>query len=93
MIEIPKSNAREQQENELTSWVLEKLKTRNAVQILQRTDGCCAGNWVGSLPKEEWHTSSFEAVENVVRAFRQKGYAVTEYCSMRYPSAYINFRK
>lgn len=29
MIEIPKSNAREQQENELTSWVLEKLKTRN----------------------------------------------------------------
>jgi hypothetical protein len=93
MIEIPKSNAREQQENELTSWVLEKLKTRNEVQILQRTDGCCAGNWVGSLPNEEWHTSSFEAVENVVRAFRRQGYAVTERCSMRYPSAYINFRK
>lgn len=93
MIEIPKSNAREQQENELTSWVLEKLKTRNEVQILQRTDGCCAGNWVGSLPNEEWHTSSFEAVENVVRAFRRQGYAVTECCSMRYPSAYINFRK
>lgn len=72
MIEIPKTNAREQQENELASWVLEKLKTRNAVQILQRTNGCCAGNWVGSLPNEEWHTSSFEAVENVVRAFRQK---------------------
>lgn len=93
MIEIPKSNAREQQENELTSWVLEKLKTRNEVQILQRTDGCCAGNWVGSLPNEEWHTSSFEAVKNVVRAFRRQGYAVTECCSMRYPSAYINFRK
>lgn len=93
MIEIPKSNAREQQENELTSWVLEKLKTRNEVQILQRTDGCCAGNWVGSLPNEEWHTSSFEAVENVVRAFRRQWYAVTERCSMRYPSAYINFRK
>lgn len=93
MIEIPKSNAREQQENELKSWVLEKLKTRNEVQILQRTDGCCAGNWVGSLPNEEWHTSSFEAVENVVRAFRRQGYAVTERCSMRYPSAYINFRK
>lgn len=26
MIEIPKSNAREQQENELASWVLDKLK-------------------------------------------------------------------
>lgn len=50
MIEIPKSNAREQQENELASWVLEKLETRNEVQILQRTEGCCAGNWVGSLP-------------------------------------------
>lgn len=93
MIEIPKSNAREQQENELVSWVLEKLKTRKEVQILQRTDGCCAGNWVGSLPNEEWHTSSFEAVENVVRAFRRQGYSVTEHCSMRYPSAYINFRK
>lgn len=53
MIEIPKSNAREQQENELVSWVLEKLETRKEVQILQRTDGCCAGNWVGSLPNEE----------------------------------------
>lgn len=31
MIEIPKSNAREQQENELASWVLEKLETRNEV--------------------------------------------------------------
>nr|DAE52812.1 MAG TPA: hypothetical protein [Caudoviricetes sp.] len=93
MIEIPKSNAREQQENELVSWVLEKLETRKEVQILQRTDGCCAGNWVGSLPNEEWHTSSFEAVENVVRAFRRQGYSVTEHCSMRYPSAYINFRK
>lgn len=38
MIEIPKSNAREQQENELASWVLEKLETRNEVQILQRTE-------------------------------------------------------
>lgn len=93
MIEIPKSNAREQQENELVSWVLEKLETRKEVQILQRTEGCCAGNWVGSLPDEEWHTSSFEAVENVVRAFRRQGYSVTEHCSMRYPSAYINFRK
>ena len=93
MIEIPKSNAREQQENELVSWVLEKLETRKEVQILQRTDGCCAGNWVGSLPNEEWHTSSFEAVENVVRAFRRQGYAVTEHRSMRDPSAYINFRK
>ena len=93
MIEIPKSNAREQQENELASWVLEKLETRNEVQILQRTEGCCAGNWVGSLPNEEWHTSSFEAVENVVRAFRRQGYSVTVRCSMRYPSAYINFRK
>lgn len=93
MIEIPKSNAREQQENELASWVLDKLKTRNEVQILQRTDGCCAGNWVGSLPNEEWHASSFEAVNNVVQAFRRQGYAVTERCSMRYPSAYINFRK
>lgn len=85
MIEIPKSNAREQQENELASWVLEKLETRN--------EGCCAGNWVGSLPDEKWHISSFEAVENVVRAFRRQGYAVTEHRSMRYPSAYINFRK
>ena len=93
MIEIQKSNAREQQENELASWVLEKLKTRNEVQILQRTEGCCAGNWVGSLPDEKWHISSFEAVENVVRAFRRQGYAVTEHRSMRYPSAYINFRK
>lgn len=93
MIEIPKSNASEQQENELASWVLDKLKTRNEVQILQRTDGCCAGNWVGSLPNEEWHASSFEAVDNVVRAFRRQGYAVTERCSKRYPSAYINFRK
>lgn len=93
MIEIPKSNAREQQENELASWVLDKLKTRNEVQILQRTDGCCAGNWVGSLPNEKWHASSFEAVDNVVQAFRRQGYAVTECHSMRYPSAYINFRK
>ena len=29
MIEIPKSNARESQENELASWVLDNLKTRN----------------------------------------------------------------
>ena len=93
MIEIPKSNAIEEQENELAQWVLDNLKDRKEVQILQRTEGCCAGNWVGSLPNEKWHVSSFEAVNNVVRAFRRQGYAVTEHHSMRYPSAYINFRK
>ena len=93
MIEIPKSNAIEEQENELAQWVLDNLKDRKEVQILQRTEGCCAGNWVGSLPNEKWHVSSFEAVNNVVRAFRRQGYAVTEYHSMLYPSAYINFRK
>ena len=94
MIEIPKSNAREKQENELAQWVLDNLKDRDEVQILQRTEGCCAGNWTGNMPNEnKWHVSSFEAVNNVVRAFRQQGYSVTERCSMRYPSAYINFRK
>jgi hypothetical protein len=93
MIEIPKSNAIEEQENELAQWVLDNLKDRKEVQILQRTEGCCAGNWVGSLPNEKWHVSSFEAVNNVVRAFRRQGYAVTEHCSPRYPTAYINFRK
>lgn len=93
MIEIPKSNAVEQQENELAAWIIEKLKDRKEVQILQRTEGCCAGNWVGSLPNEKWHVSSFEAVYNVVRAFRRQGYAVTERCSMHYPSCYITFKK
>ena len=94
MIEIPKSNAREEQENELAQWVLDNLKERKEVQILQRTEGCCAGNWTGSMPNEnKWHASSFEAVDNVVRAFRRQGYVVTEHCSMRYPSAYINFIK
>lgn len=93
MIEIPKSNAIEEQENELAQWVLDNLKDRKEVQILQRTEGCCAGNWVGSLPNEKWHVSSFEAVDNVVRAFRRQGYAVTERCSAHYPTAYINFRK
>ena len=93
MIEIPKSNAIEEQENELAQWVLDNLKDRKEVQILQRTEGCCAGNWVGSLPNEKWHVSSFEAVDNVVRAFRRQGYAVTEHCSAHYPTAYINFRK
>ena len=80
MIEIPKSNAIEEQENELAQWVLDNLKDRKEVQILQRTEGCCAGNWVGSLPNGKWHVSSFEAVNNVVRAFRRQGYAVTECC-------------
>ena len=94
MIEIPKSNALEQQENELASWVIEKLKIRDEVQILQRTEGCCAGNWTENMPNEDkWHVSSFEAVDNVVQAFRRQGYAVTERCSARYPTAYINFRK
>lgn len=93
MIEIPKSNAIEEQENELAQWVLDNLKDRKEVQILQRTEGCCAGNWVGSLPNENWHVSSFEAVDNVVRAFRRQGYAVTERFSAYYPTAYINFRK
>lgn len=94
MIEIPKSNAIEQQENELASWVLENLKTRNEVQILQRTYGCCAGNWTGNMPNEDnWHISSFEAVDNVIWAFRIQGYAVTERHSMFYPTAYISFRK
>lgn len=93
MIEIPKANAIEEQENELAQWVLDNLKDRKEVQILQRTEGCCAGNWVGSLPNEKWHVSSFEAVNNVVRAFLRQGYAVTEHCSARYPTAYINFRK
>lgn len=93
MIEIPKSNAVEQQENELAAWIIENLKDRKEVQILQRTEGCCAGNWVGGLPNEKWHVSSFEAVDNVVRAFRRQGYAVTGHCSMYYPTAYITFRK
>ena len=94
MIEIPKSNALEQQENELASWVLEKLKTRNEVQILQRTEGCCAGNWTGNMSNDDkWHASSFEAVDNVVWAFRRQGYVVTERYSKYYPTAYISFRK
>ena len=93
MIEIPKSNALESQENELASWVLEKLKTRNEVQILQRTEGCCAGNWCGSAPNDKWHKSCFEAVDNVVYAFRRQGYVVNEHHSLRYPTAYITFRK
>lgn len=94
MIEIPKSNAKEEQENELAQWVLDNLKDREEVQILQRTEGCCAGNWIGNLPNEsKWHVSSFEVVNNVVRAFRRQGYAVTERCSAHYPTAYINFRK
>ena len=47
MIEIPKSNAIEEQENELAQWVLDNLKDREEVQILQRTEGCCAGNCSG----------------------------------------------
>lgn len=94
MIEIPKSNAKEEQENELAQWVLDNLKDREEVQILQRTEGCCAGNWIGNLPNEsKWHVSSFEVVNNVVRAFRQQGYAVTERHSKYYPTAYILFRK
>lgn len=93
MIEIPKSNARESQENELASWVLEKLKIRNEVQILQRTEGCCAGNWCGSAPNDKWHKSCFEAVDNVVYAFRRQGYVVNEHHSPRYQTAYITFRK
>ena len=93
MIEIPKSNAREQQENELVKWILDNLKDRKEVQILQRTDGCCAGNWCGNSPNDKWHVSSFEAVDNVVRAFRRQGYAVTERQSMRYPTGYITFSK
>lgn len=93
MIEIPKSNAREQQENELALWVLDNLESRQEVQILQRTDGCCAGNWCGNTPHGEWHESSFEAVDNVIRAFRRQGYAVMERQSMRYPTGYITFRK
>lgn len=93
MIEIPKSNALESQENELASWVLEKLKTRNEVQILQRTEGCCAGNWCGSDPNDKWHESCFEAVNNVVYAFREQGYVVNGHQSPCYPTAYITFRK
>lgn len=94
MIEIPKSNAIESQENELASWVLENLKTRNEVQILQRTAGCCSGNWIGSLPNNDiWHTSSFEAVNNVVLAFRRQGYDVSVCHSKYYPTTYITFRK
>lgn len=94
MIEISKSNALEQQENELAQWVLDNLKDRKEVQILQRTEGCCAGNWTGNMSNEDkWHVSSFEAVDNVVQAFRRQGYAVTEHCSAHYPTAYINFRK
>ena len=93
MIEIPKSNALESQENELASWVLEKLKTRNEVQILQRTAGCCTGNWCGSAPNDKWHKSCFEAVDNVVYAFRRQGYVVNEHHSPRHPTAYITFKK
>lgn len=93
MIEIPKSNAREQQENELAQWVLDNLKDRKDVQILQRTEGCCAGNWCENSPHGSWHSSSFEAVDNVVRAFRKQGYAVIERYSNRYPTGYITFKK
>lgn len=94
MIEIPKSNAKEEQEKELAQWVLDNFKDRKEVQILQRTEGCCAGNWIGNLPNEsKWHVSSFEVVNNVVRAFRQQGYVVTERHSKYYPTAYILFRK
>ena len=50
MITIPQSDAREQAENELAQWVVDNTKDRESVQILQRTEGCCAGNWCGNFP-------------------------------------------
>ena len=94
MITIPQSNAQEQAENELAQWILDNIKGRESVQILQRTGGCCAGNWTGWSPSNDvWHKASFEAVDAVVRSFRKQGWQVKENYSQRYPSAYITFQR
>lgn len=95
MIPIPQSSAREQAENELAQWVLDNTKDRESVQILQRTASCCAGNWCGNTPHTDhnWHKSSFEAVDSVIREFRKQGWQVTEVHSSRYPTAYITFER
>lgn len=93
MIPIPQSNAREQAENELAQWILDNTKDRKRVQILQRTEGCCAGNWCGNSPYGDWHTATFESVDTVIREFRKQGWLVTERSSLRYPTAYITFER
>ncbi len=94
MIKIPQSNANEQAKNELVQWVLDNIKDRKSVGILQRTEGCCAGNWCGWSPYDgDWHKASFEIVKEVVREFRKQGWLVTETNSWRYPSAHITFER
>lgn len=93
MITIPQSDAREQAENELAQWVVDNTKDRESVQILQRTEGCCAGNWCGNFPHGDWHKASFEAVDAVISEFQKQGWLVTERHSLRYPTAWITFKR
>lgn len=93
-IEIPQSNAAKSAEDTLVEFVLNELEKKDSIQIIQRTEGCCAGNWAPSLGSDRgWFKCSFDAVDNVIRAFKQKGYIIRDVGPGRYPTRYITFIK
>lgn len=83
-IDIPESNVRQSAEDKLAKYILDKLKEKGECQFLFYYSGINrypvnAGDWCeGSkeTPGMKIHVSSIDAVNNVLTAFKKKGYIV-----------------
>ena len=87
-IEIPKSNRRKSEEDELASFILSEIKKKGECVYFHYGVGW--GNNTGSDAKDR-HQISELAHDNVIRAFIDKGYSV-EYRSEIAAGRYVIIR-
>lgn len=79
-IDIPKVNARKSAEDELTQFILDKLKIQNEVCIGYYYAGCAQGSWKDGTwhGDETLHNSDCSIIRAVGKAFQDKGYIVND---------------
>lgn len=75
-IQIPESTARVSAEDELAKYILDWLKEHKTMYLHYFHHGPKLGNWEKCEGREQCY-AGVDAIENVIRAFRNKGHVVS----------------
>lgn len=94
-INIPESSSKVNAQDELVKHILDKLKKDGECSVPYLRDGCGAGNWIEGEHYWNWkecitHQSSLSVIEEVAKAFNDKGYIVqVKNTGVNYSSLFI----
>ncbi len=75
-IQIPESTARISAEDELAKYILNWLKEHESMYLYYFHRGAEVGKWEKCEGKNRRCYAGVDAIKNVIRAFRNKGYIV-----------------